>query len=352
MRSPEPAGAVGQERQASVPQQREAPVRRSGAAGRDVGLDLVRVVGVLAVVVGHVYRDPLSLHLTYTWHVPLFFVLSGYLWTPGRPLREEVRRRARTLLVPYASWLVAVLAWLVLWTRGTGVLSRTRDVLLGGSYAPKPHSAFWFVTALFVAVVVLRALERVPAWLRLGVVLGGWAAAEVAGEQLARVPLAAGSALGALVLVAAGQGLRRLRPRLPAVPVAVGLLLGSALLVGSGLSEPQELKFGDLGTPVLSVVVSVAVSAALVLLGEQVGPHLPAAARRAVAVLAPALLAVVLSHGVFLRVWVKGDALRGEVWGGRPLVLAVTLVVPTVAAVLLSRSQLAPWATGQRRQVA
>jgi acyltransferase len=89
-----------------------------------VGIDALRIVAIAVVVVAHVWTDNYALRLaSYTWHVPVFFFLSGYLVSPGRPLRRELAARWRTLGVPYIVWLVlitllvATAGW---WT--TGVL--------------------------------------------------------------------------------------------------------------------------------------------------------------------------------------------------------------------------------------
>src|SRR5262245_28525061 len=78
-------------------------------SGRSVGVDAVRIVGLVAVVAGHTLGGR---ELFYPWHMPLFFFLSGYLWTSGRSLPAEVQRRTRSLVVPYLFWLgvIGVLA--------------------------------------------------------------------------------------------------------------------------------------------------------------------------------------------------------------------------------------------------
>ncbi len=62
-------------------------------------IDLIRLLGLIAVVAGHVWASrPIA------GYVAIFFVLSGYLWSSQRDLREEVRYRAWTLLIPYAAF--------------------------------------------------------------------------------------------------------------------------------------------------------------------------------------------------------------------------------------------------------
>ncbi|WP_081978887.1 acyltransferase family protein [Cellulomonas carbonis] len=317
-----------------------------GAAGssrtrpRSVGVDLVRVLAIVAVVVGHVWDEPTVRSVVHPWHVPVFFVLSGYLWRGGRGVREELARRVPTLLVPYVAWLVVILAVVLGVTAARGgpvALGSVRDALLGGAYAGRPFSAFWFVTALLVTVVAYRVLDGAPravVWLVAGT---GLLAGHVAGDALAAVPLSVGLALPCLVLVAAGAELARLRPRLAGrtVPfVGLGLVGVGAVAVAAGVSAPVDLKQVDLGTPVVSMVVAVTISAGLVLLAEwgtaRVGRH----TARLVLDLAAAGLMVVLSHALVL--WLLGTPHEG-----RPLDAALALAVPWGVGLLLLRVPIA-----------
>ena len=65
---------------------------------------LLRVVGTVAIVLGHIEGLKPLPDYVYPWHVPLYFMLSGWLWRPGsRAFGSEVRVRAKTLLLPL--WL-------------------------------------------------------------------------------------------------------------------------------------------------------------------------------------------------------------------------------------------------------
>jgi len=71
----------------------------------DTGIDLLRLVSIGAVVTGHIWATPLAHLVLYLWHVPFFFFLTGYLWTPQRAMSDEARRRAASLAKPYVFWL-------------------------------------------------------------------------------------------------------------------------------------------------------------------------------------------------------------------------------------------------------
>ena len=79
---------------------------------RNLGIDLLRVFSIFMVVVGHAGYFPNSELLT-IWRMPLFFMLSGFFFTPGRTLFSEFSRRWDTLLIPYLAWSVIISVWLI-----------------------------------------------------------------------------------------------------------------------------------------------------------------------------------------------------------------------------------------------
>ncbi len=247
---------------------------------RDARLDALRVLGVAAVVVAHVYGGALSHEWLYTWVVPLFFVLSGYLHSPGRSLRAELSVRATTLAVPYLSWLLVLLAMMELDQRLHGRSLRPQDLsgpLLGGVYAQRPFSAFWFFSALLAAALVLRVGDRVT-WLSPTLGTCGLLLALLQPRATAAVPLALGVALVGVAFSALGQWLHRLRHALPGAGGRAGLL-GLALLAGSaglvaavGPRAAMDLKHADLGVPVVSVLLAAAITCGLVLLASAAPP--------------------------------------------------------------------------------
>lgn len=140
--------------------------RGLGMQNRSSALDAVRVVGIIAIVVGHVASENLLMRATlYPWHVAVFFVISGYLWKNGRPFSDEIRRRTRTLALPYAFWLVVISVPFVALSGRYGSLTGTEALayVVGGSHLGRPFSAFWFIGALYAACLLLRAIEPFPA---------------------------------------------------------------------------------------------------------------------------------------------------------------------------------------------
>lgn len=283
----------------------DSPIVRR--ASRSHAIDLVRVLGVTAIIAGHTWVNAewVSRWL-FTWHVPVFFIISGYLWSEGRTTATEIVKRGRTLLLPYIVWLVLVtVVWLGFRSARGDVIDWAflPNIVRGGWFISRPFSAFWFVTALFVATVLMRWLSNVSPVLPwfvggLGV---AWAIVDPVGIK--QVPEAAGLALPAVFFLCVGWLLRGHRSDIPK-PAAFGLvLLVPALLLASVPSVAAfNMKSGVLGTPVLGVLLAAAISCGLILLCEAAGPLIPERVGRAVTVVAEVGLPMILGHALVL--WV------------------------------------------------
>lgn len=302
---------------------------------RNVGVDLVRVLGIVAVVAGHVWwQDDGVRSYVYSWHVPLFFFLAGYFWRDGRSLRHEWSARRTTLVWPYATWLVVIgaayVSWLVL--RDAVTVGSLGALVVGGAHLGRPFSAFWFISALLVVTLLLRVLQRGPVWLPWAVAGVGLVAAYLVPGLVAAVPLSAGVAVPCLVFVLAGRTARR-RAVGPSARLAVGggLVAAGTVAVTLG-SGTLDLKQSDFGPTPLAVVVAIALSWGLVLVGEEIGARW--SGRNAwPTTLAVGGTGVILTHAAVL--WAMGTPPQG-----RLLDFVVATVLPWVVMLAAQRSPL------------
>lgn len=282
---------------------------RSTARGeqRSVGVDLVRVLGVVAIVAGHTWdRHHFAQAGLYTWHVPVFFVITGYLWKSERGLSDEAKRRTRTLLVPYVAWLVIVtVVWFgFLAVRGEPFKESLLATLpLGGDWISRPYSAFWFITCLFAASILLRWLLTISPFLPWYIGGIGLCWSMMRPHDIARVPESIGMALPAIAFMSVGMALRRYRPHITKAVLFGALLALPAWLLGwSGAADTLNMKGGNLGTPVLSVLIAASISCGLLLIAEGIEPYLPDWIRPVVLFVASCAIPMILTHALVLAI--------------------------------------------------
>lgn len=65
-------------------------------------MDLAKGIGILAVILGHVYKNTVFGTLLYSFHLPLFFLISGYFFHYIPDFWVFLKKKLRNYLIPYA----------------------------------------------------------------------------------------------------------------------------------------------------------------------------------------------------------------------------------------------------------
>ena len=274
---------------------------------RSVRIDIVRLIGLLVVVAGHVWvQYPIG------GYVAIFFVLSGYLWSAKRSVAEDLRYQSWKLLIPYFAWLailaVPYFARALTGTRDEVSLgSRALDLLWGGERATTPFTAFWFMTAIFVAAILFRILMLAPRWVYYGCLALALVASIFDEQLLGGLPFAVDVGAVSILFMAAGHAYRTIEPkvgRFSAGAAAVVVVCG--VLVATGTSARMTLKSGDFGTPVLSIAVAVLMALAAMSLARPLADALPEKAGHTVSRIVQMGTPIILLHAVPL--WLLPDS--------------------------------------------
>ena len=80
-----------------------AQARRAAAAppdARHLWVDIAKTIGIFLIVFSHLNQSGFSEAFLWTFHVPLFFFISGYLTKPQTD-PEFLGRVTRRLVLPY-----------------------------------------------------------------------------------------------------------------------------------------------------------------------------------------------------------------------------------------------------------
>jgi len=236
--------------------------------GRLEWLDAAKGLGIILVVAGHVWtRGPVR-DAIYAFHMPLFFLLAGYVARP-RPMLECFKAHWRSLAVPYIAFLLmlALADQLIEHMRGHLPIFRSweggaRALLIGGSELSGPFTIFWFVPCLFFARLMQNALL-----LRSANIWSGWWVAMMAisfgaglwiGARYDFSPLGLLSMPVALPLLWLGMGWRLLvNDRLL---VALGAVIATVIMLASWPLAPLNMKTGGYGPSLWSLPIALFLS--------------------------------------------------------------------------------------------
>ena len=63
-------------------------------------IDIAKGLGILAVILGHCHLPEKVWNSIYSWHMPIFFVISGYFYRV-QPFEVLFKKKINSLLKPY-----------------------------------------------------------------------------------------------------------------------------------------------------------------------------------------------------------------------------------------------------------
>ena len=230
-------------------------------------VDAAKGIGILLVIAGHVWWRPGPVHrVIYAFHMPLFFILSGYTATPQAML-PLIGRLMRTLLVPFIAFSL-ILIGLDLAVEGArgarpifpDIATGLKAIVLDTQTLRGPFTILWFIPCLLLARIGWNAMARLRPdpfdrmWLvAIPIIMaaGHWMASR--GMVL---PLGLIAVPAALTCLWIGQ---MWKMRSPGPALALFLLMPLAAMTFLHL-PPVNLKPGDFGLPVLSLAGAAAVT--------------------------------------------------------------------------------------------
>ena len=130
-------------------------------------VDNLKGIGIILVVLGHVSINKYLNDIIYSFHMPLFFIVSGFLFNFSNK-DNYVLKKVSCLIVPYFKFCFI---WFMYWfiferfIRG-GNVSITQQffnifIAKGGSENYYYNAVMWFLPCLFITEIIFYHLNRV-----------------------------------------------------------------------------------------------------------------------------------------------------------------------------------------------
>lgn len=253
-------------------------------------IDIAKGAAMLLVIIGHCAYSPIGLiGWLYSFHMPLFFALSGFTFRPSKykNLRALLAEKARTLLVPYFALCLIVWALCLLLLDGMQLESRHVNELIGIVLSKRLSKYFfnlWFLTVLFLSQPFLWLILKIAREQK-RIILPAAAAAYALGAFVLRhvkgtywsadlVPIA-------LCFLLMGYALRAWMDRHPACDARLIAPLWGLNLLFFYLNYAQvgrsDLYYCKLGNPLFFLIAACSGVAGAILLCRQVGRSAPLA---------------------------------------------------------------------------
>lgn len=108
-------------------------------------IDITKGIGIFLVMLGHTGLPEVFRAWIYSFHMPMFFLISGYLFKI-RTQKECIKRSINLLIIPYLAYsMLFILIDFILFNNSHEVLNGLVNTFIGkGSF-----SVLWFFIALF-----------------------------------------------------------------------------------------------------------------------------------------------------------------------------------------------------------
>ena len=159
-------------------------VNRKNSLSRNLTIDFIRGIAILLVVLGHniqygsgnvfyqseSYFENFLFKFIYSFHMPLFALISGYLffWTMRKTVNDVLKSRLIALILP-------IFCWVTMENIGKGVLLASRNQFVLETFIHNYVSSFlyefWFLWAIFWCSMIVLIVENIS--LEFKNVLGG-----------------------------------------------------------------------------------------------------------------------------------------------------------------------------------
>lgn len=133
-------------------------------------IDIAKALGMLTIMWGHIAVGK-SVTFVYAFHIPLFFILSGMVFTQNKypDFKSFVKRRIQTLIIPYIIYSFITWAIWAMFSYVTHVkvesywMPLLQTFIAQGSEGYLVHNVpLWFVSCLFVVELVYYWISKLP----------------------------------------------------------------------------------------------------------------------------------------------------------------------------------------------
>ena len=125
-------------------------------------IDYAKALGVFLVIMGHTYKGYSFIGWIYSFHMPLFFFLSGTtLKIEQISCKEFLKKRVKSLLIPYILYSIVYIMLEVIKSGLNGNMDETIKYFLRDAFWIRGQQAtigLWFLPLLFLVEVLLMAV--------------------------------------------------------------------------------------------------------------------------------------------------------------------------------------------------
>ena len=207
---------------------------------RNSTIDIMKGLAILAVIAGHGHMllpDCLERKLIYSFHMPLFFIVAGYLYKPTIHYKTKIIADSRRLLIPYLFIVLGFTTFLLVKESDKAFALKYSFIacIFGSSgnhasllWAAAPHIGIgWFLPALFWCRQFFNYIDTQANHATLFIIFLAFIAT-ITDYYLVNLPFALLPGVSAMVFYQIGSWVRNIKTKSLPLFFGGGYLLGIA----------------------------------------------------------------------------------------------------------------------------
>ena len=134
-------------------------------------IDMAKGFGIIAVFIGHMVQNSPLGSFVYSFHMPLFFFLSGYLFTSGQGFLKFLKKKSAAILLPYFTYGLIVVICEAIYPFILSGQKISRTVLnsllseLSMFLLQRRYMVLWFLAVLFWVNILAFFITKIRSML-------------------------------------------------------------------------------------------------------------------------------------------------------------------------------------------
>lgn len=123
---------------------------------RRIEFDILKGLMIICVVIGH--TDATLPYINVFWfHMPAFFLISGYLTTDWRLDKKSWKKKIKKFVIPYITY--SILLYIIF--QPEPIIKNIARTLYAGRYNITMYSyPFWFINSLLIVNVIYCLIHK------------------------------------------------------------------------------------------------------------------------------------------------------------------------------------------------
>lgn len=133
-------------------------------------IDMAKGYGIICVIIGHITTPGITVWI-YTFHIPLFFYISGYLLHSHYNMRDFLKRKVKSLIIPYFCLSILVIIHELIFNNGLYFDLRDVSNEISLFIIQERQTPLWFIASLLWANILIFLVYKYIKffWQRIGI---------------------------------------------------------------------------------------------------------------------------------------------------------------------------------------